>query len=399
MILFTLGMVLGCFSTYAWLKHFPITQVTPDTVFSTLAKNIPESAIVLFDQKLHILVAEGPLFTKHGLVPSLLQGKALTQTFPEQIDNTRKYGPLILAGHTYHMDMAFQGYQYHVIGFPIPSPTGVPTVQRGLVIVTDVSVTRHRDNQASLQNKDLERSNRDLEQFADVASHELKAPLRRVSSFIELVQMEKLPGLSPEGHEYLEQINVGVGEMRAVVDALLTYSRVKLTENRMQQVDLNNVLSRVQEGLSPRIEETGAKVTVVGKLPVISGDPELLRLLFKNLVWNAIKFTAAHKIRPLVTVTSEATNSTEHGAGWKISVTDNGMGIPDEQKDQLFLMFRRTMPEVEGQGIGLALCKKIMGIHRGKIMVSDAAPDPTTGNTGAVFSVLFPASTTGFKLI
>lgn len=379
------GIGIGVGLTYLWFRKFPVVKVVPDPVLDILIKNMSDSAVVLFDHKMIIQKAGGPLFKQKD--PQHMTGVSLVQAFPEHLEHTRKYGHQILSGHLYKMDVVYKGSQYVVQGTPV-----VLTKQpmQGLITVTDVSVSRHRDVQAELQNKELERSNRDLAQFADVASHELKAPLRRISSFIDLLQMERADW-SPEGLEYMAHINEGVSEMRSVLHALLVYSRVKLTENRMQRVDLNGIIERVLEGLSPRIEETGARINT-GKLPSVTGDPELLKLLFKNLIWNGVKFTAACQIRPVITVLSV---ETDQPRGWKIDVQDNGLGIPADQKQEAFLMFRRMMPEVEGQGVGLALCKKIMGIHHGKITVTDRSD----GLTGAVFSVYFPASTTGFQLL
>jgi light-regulated signal transduction histidine kinase (bacteriophytochrome) len=227
---------------------------------------------------------------------------------------------------------------------------------------------------------ELERSNADLEQFAYAASHDLSEPLRTVAGFSQLLASRYGDRLDAEGHEFIDHMNSGVNRMQQLIDDLLVYSRVGRAPLREEDVDLDAVLAEVTDWIAPAIQERGAKVTH-DPLPTVRGERGQLAQVLQNLVANAIKFTAPD------TVPEVHVSAAREAGGWRISVRDNGIGVGDDQ-DVIFKMFGRLHPAdmYPGTGIGLALAKRIIEQHGGRIWVQ---PGP---EGGSVFSFTLPAA-------
>jgi signal transduction histidine kinase len=228
---------------------------------------------------------------------------------------------------------------------------------------------------------ELERSNADLEQFAYAASHDLSEPLRTVAGFSQLLASRYAGKLDPEADEFISHMNMGVNRMQQLIDDLLIYSRVGRAPMREEEVDLDSVLAEVIDWIAPAIQERGAKVTHE-PLPTVRGERGQLAQVLQNLVANAIKFTA-----PDTTPEIHVSAAREAGA-WRISVHDNGIGVL-EGSDVIFKMFGRLHPAdtYPGTGIGLALAKRIVETHGGRIWVQPGQ------NGGSVFSFTLPAVT------
>ena len=228
--------------------------------------------------------------------------------------------------------------------------------------------------------RELERSNADLEQFAYAASHDLSEPLRTVSGFSQLLQSRYAGTLDPEADEYIGHVVTGVDRMQQLIDDLLLYSRVGREPLREDDVDLEGVLADVLEWIAPAVDEREARITH-DPLPVVRGERSQLAQVLQNLLSNAVKFTAAGTT-PEVHVSA----ATEGGDGWRVSVRDNGIGI-DSEDGHIFKMFGRLHgpDSYPGTGIGLALAKRIVESHGGRIWV-----EPAPGG-GSVFSFTVPA--------
>jgi two-component system sensor kinase len=210
---------------------------------------------------------------------------------------------------------------------------------------------------------ELARSNRELEQFAYVASHDLQEPLRTVSSYCKLLVQRSEGQLDDKSRQYVEQAVEAAGRMRTLIKDLLTYSRVGRTGNPFQSINCNNVVDQALANLSLRIEETEAKVTR-DELPAVHGDPTQLLQLFQNLIGNAIKFRGERQ--PHVHITAEREDSK-----WLFKIRDNGIGMEPENYERVFLIFQRlhNRESYAGTGIGLAVCKKTVEQHGGQIWV------------------------------
>ncbi|HEV2519311.1 MAG TPA: ATP-binding protein [Thermoplasmata archaeon] len=229
---------------------------------------------------------------------------------------------------------------------------------------------------------ELARSNRDLEQFAYVASHDLQEPLRMVGSYTQLIQ-KRYRGrvLDAEAGEFLGYAQEGATRMRQMIENLLAYSRLGTQGNPFRPLSLEEVFAVAIRNLQGPITASGAKVTH-GKLPSIDGDFSQLVQLFQNLIANAIKFRGPGSVE--IAVTAERT-----GSDWLIAVRDNGIGIAPEQQDKIFVIFHRLhrREEYPGSGIGLATCKKVVERHGGRIWVESTG----TPGAGTTFSFTLPA--------
>ena len=230
-------------------------------------------------------------------------------------------------------------------------------------------INRRLDEQA----RDLERSNRDLEQFAYVASHDLQEPLRKVSSFCQLLQRRYGGQLDERADQYIGFAVDGAQRMQRLINDLLAFSRVGRTTEGFEPVDMNAVAAAAATQLEAVRAETEGTIEL-GELPPVVGDPGLLRQLLINLIGNGLKF-ARPDVPPVVRVQAR-----QDGAEWRFDVVDNGIGIETEYADKVFVIFQRLHPRdsYAGTGIGLSLAKKIVEFHGGRIAV---APDDGSGTT------------------
>jgi len=217
---------------------------------------------------------------------------------------------------------------------------------------------------------ELERSNSELEQFAYVASHDLQEPLGVIAGFVELLRDRYEGRLDDDADRFIAATLSGVDRMSRLIDDLLAYSRVGRSEVAREQVDTGAVVQAVLERLAGPIDERSIEVDV-GELPVVSGDPGMLEQVFQNLLSNAVKFASGE--RPRVEV-----RASETPGEWRFVVADDGDEIVREDRERIFEMFARLHGRsVPGTGIGLAVCKRIVERHAGRIWVEQA---PGGGN-------------------
>jgi signal transduction histidine kinase len=222
---------------------------------------------------------------------------------------------------------------------------------------------------------DLRRSNAELEQFAYVASHDLQEPLRKVASFCQLLQQRYEGQLDARADQYIGFAVDGATRMQDLINDLLAFSRVGRMEQPHTDVDCTVLMTRVRADLGRVIEENAAEL-VVGELPTVRGDAGLLRVVFQNLCANAIKFRG--EAPPVVHVDAEA----EDGF-WRFRVADNGIGIDPEYAERIFVLFQRLHPrtQYEGTGIGLAMCRKIVEYHGGRMWLDTEDTGEGPGST------------------
>ncbi len=211
--------------------------------------------------------------------------------------------------------------------------------------------------------RELARSNAELEQFAYVASHDLQEPLRMVASFTQLLAKRYRGRLDADADEFIGFAVDGSTRMQRLLNDLLAYSRVGTRSKPFAMVECDSVLSDALDNLKPAIEESGALITRE-PLPIVRGDEVQLIQLFQNLIGNAVKF---HGQEPLQVHISAKLQDGD----WVFAVRDNGIGIAPEQQERIFLIFQRLhhRSEYPGTGIGLALCKRIVERHGGRIWV------------------------------
>ena len=231
----------------------------------------------------------------------------------------------------------------------------------------DISVRKAAESELELARANLERSNAELDQFAYVASHDLKEPLILLSAYARMLSERHGDAMDEEGRTFLGHVRDEAGRMKAMIDDLLDYSRLQTRAEEAQTVELSSVLDLALKTLAPRIDETEGRVDVDGPLPAVEGSPAQFERLFRNLISNALKFRGEEA--PLITV------SAEHGDGeWIVSVCDNGIGVDPAKAGRIFEVFQRlhSQEEYAGTGMGLAICKRIVDRHRGRIWVEPA---------------------------
>jgi len=239
-------------------------------------------------------------------------------------------------------------------------------------IVEELEAATEARSQLAEQALELQRSNAELEQFAYVASHDLQEPLRKVASFCQLIEKRYGDKLDERGTEYIAFAVDGAKRMQVLINDLLTFSRVGRLNPTSADVDLGATLDDAIDNLDTAITESGAEIVREGQpLPRIVGDPTLLTMVWQNLIGNAVKFQR-EGVAPRIVVRCE--QSDESGGPWTLTVTDNGIGIPEEFSDKVFVIFQRLHGRdvYTGTGIGLALCKKIIEHHGGTIWIDNS---------------------------
>lgn len=218
----------------------------------------------------------------------------------------------------------------------------------------------------------LEISNADLEQFAYVASHDLQEPLRMVASFTQLLEKRYKDQLDQDADDYINFIIDGARRMKELIDDLLTFSRINKEAKEFKEINIEKSLDEVLNTLKSSIEENSVKI-IYSNLPTVTADSTQIRQLFQNLISNAIKFHGERT--PEIHI-----DATELIDAWRISVSDNGIGINPEHQKKIFKLFTRlqTRAEYEGTGIGLSICKRIVERHGGKIWVESEEGNGST---------------------
>ncbi len=278
----------------------------------------------------------------------------------------------------------------HCLGLPVSDNSG--RVIKFIGSVRDISKQRAIEENLRHKMEELRWSNRELEDFAYAASHDLQEPLRKITTFSDRLREKYRDSLAGEGEMYLSRMVASADNMRLLINGLLDFSRISRAHSPFAQVSLGIVVKQVMSDLELKIEETNTTIDI-GILPVVDAEASQMKQLFTNLISNAIKF---HRkgVPPVINISSLPVSETDiftHGLSHevqyhKIVVSDNGIGFENEYAGRIFQVFQRLhgKSEYPGSGVGLAICKKILEHHNG-VIYAESRKD-----YGATFVMFLP---------
>jgi signal transduction histidine kinase len=240
-----------------------------------------------------------------------------------------------------------------------------------------LELTKRLLNDVEKKNLELENQNKELERFAYATSHDLKTPLRNITSFIELIQKKNINQQDPTVNQYLEYTKKGVGQMNKSIDDILTFSGLDFNQESHENVDLNELLENLLFNYSHKIESGILKIDITN-LPHLYGNKNQINVIFQNLIDNGLKYNT-NKLA-YIKISGETVNDEV-----QINIEDNGIGIDTKYADEIFLPFKRLHgnEKYEGTGLGLAIVQKIMDRHHGRV-------DLSSSKEGSIFKLIFP---------
>ena len=355
--------------------------------YRTLVDTLPQK-ICLKDARLKWVSVNASFARDLDARPEDLVGKTDLDFFPAALAAKHRADDerVMATGRTEELDQEYieQGELrlVHTVKTPVRDPEG--EIAGVLAIFWDVTEKRQAEERLARTLADLERSNRDLEQFAYVASHDLQEPLRMVASFTQLLAERYRGRLDSDADDFIGFAVDGAARMQRLITDLLAFSRIGTRGRSFAPVDSHAALGQALANLGQAIGEACAVVTN-DELPVVLGDETQLVQLFQNLVGNAVKFRRPD-VPPHVHVAVR-----RDGAEWVFAVRDNGIGVPTDLQHRLFVVFQRLhgRDEYPGTGIGLAMCKRIVERHGGRIGIESQTGD------GATFFFTLPVRVEG----
>ncbi len=308
-------------------------EFTGGNEFSTLQPYIPDFDLM------------GKTFTE--VLPGETAG-LFTNTLNEVIDSD------LSASFEYHDTTYHKGNYFKVIIAPFKA-------NEYLLIIRDVTDLKDAQNELEVKAKNLAQSNKELEEFAYIVSHDMKQPIRTIISYLSLLKKKHYELLPADAREFVDFSIDGANKMSDLIRDILQYSKLEQEINMNPEVALNNVVQKVLEGLKDTIDKNNATV-IYDQLPVITCNKTMVTELFQNLIENAIKYNLSEK--KIVTVSVQ-----DKVSDWLFSVNDNGIGFEQQYAQQIFKIFKRlhTDDEFQGTGIGLSICAKVIEKHGGKI--------------------------------
>jgi signal transduction histidine kinase len=237
----------------------------------------------------------------------------------------------------------------------------------------DMTLIKNREKELEFLNKELNRSNEDLANFAQAASHDLKAPLRSIVSFLQLLERRNRAHFNDTDREFIAFISTGAKQMENLINSLLTFSRIDKQTEPPESIYLGNLLEKVKINLRSQTNDCGAEI-LISPLPEIKAHDFLINQLFQNLISNGIKYNK--NPNPQVEVNAQINDK----GVFIFSVQDNGIGIPAEFSKSIFKIFHRlhSAEKYEGSGVGLASCKRIVEVYGGEIWIESVENEGTT---------------------
>jgi PAS domain S-box-containing protein len=352
--------ILGIINDITEIKIAEEKLKQSEQLYRQIASNVPNSAILIFDRDLRFVLAEGTLINIISPPREQLEGKTIYEFLDtaELPDREQKYKS-VLAGES--LSEQFEENGRNLLRNVIPIQDDQGNIIYGMIIILEITDLKLAQRELEEKASNLKRSNEELERFAYVASHDLQGPLRTITSYLQLLEQRYFASLGDDAKDFISFSVSGAKRMQQLITDLLNYSRLNSVPRPYLDVNLNDLVFVVTKNLESTIHSTGAVIEYAG-LPVIFAEPYQLTQMLQNLVDNGMKFVKDRT--PHIRIS--CTETTDY---WQINVSDNGIGIQNEFKDKVFLIFQRlhTENEYPGTGIGLAICQKVADLHDGKI--------------------------------
>lgn len=389
----TINKIIGNLQDITELKNAAILLEKTESIYKTIASNVPDSIVLMFDRNHQLILFDGPILQQVNFKNELVTGIHLKNMFADE-DYQLYFDVLNKAfeGEETQIEKELSGERIFMIDFkPVMDISG--NIFNVMVVMHDITEIKKVQKSLEVKVDELNSSNQDLEQFAYVASHDLQEPLRKIRSFGDRLQTKFSKDIAQEGIDYIKRMQSASERMQTLIDDLLMFSRVTRTDEGYVEVDLHDHLSKIIEDLEFTIEKKNATIDLMVN-HTIKAIPGQIRQLFQNLMSNAIKF-AKETTAPVVEIKSEILRGDEIGDTLVqqkdycvITVKDNGIGFDQQYEDKIFELFQRlhTRNEYQGTGIGLAVCKKIVEKHSGLISVT------SVHNEGTTFSIILPVN-------
>lgn len=249
---------------------------------------------------------------------------------------------------------------------------------------------KHLNKQLLKNIEKLESTNKELDQFAFIASHDLQEPLRKIRMFNDFIVSKYKDKLDDEGELYLERMQVACGRMQSLINDILTFSKIDVSKEMMEETNLGFIIDQVLDDMDLLIKEKNAKITTC-EMPTLKVYPGLIKLLFHHLINNSLKYSN-RDVDPIIDIsvkleTPGSEEKIKKKKYWRICIKDNGVGFEQQYAEQIFSLFKRLHGNTEysGTGVGLSICKKIVEEHKGYISAQ------STAGVGTTFTITLPA--------
>jgi|GEM_PF-1395606 len=363
--------ILGIVNDITEIKRAEERLKQSEQLYRQIARNVPSSAILIFDKDMRFVLAEGALIGVITPPKEMVEGKTIYEatdanTLP---DRERRY-KAVLQGD--HIAEQFEESGRSLLTNVLPIKDDQGNIIYGMAIILDITDLKMAQKELEEKASNLKRSNEELERFAYVASHDLQGPLRTITSYLQLLEQRYFTSLGQDAKDFISFSVSGAKRMQQLITDLLNYSRLNSVPRPYQSVNLNELVFVVTKNLESTIQAKGA-IIEYSNLPVIFAEQYQLTQMLQNLVDNGMKFVKGRA--PHIKI-----SCTETADFWQISVSDNGIGIQNEFKEKVFLIFQRLHAENEypGTGIGLAICKKVADLHDGQIWFDSEYEHGTT---------------------
>ncbi|HEY1023519.1 MAG TPA: PAS domain S-box protein [Sphingobacteriaceae bacterium] len=374
------------------LKNASILLDKSESIYRTIAKNVPDAAVFMYDKNLDLILYDGPIIKQLRNNQRFKPGTNLKEILDaEEYEKAYPVYMKSFEGTEQALEREMDGKTYKVSFTPVRNSTG--EVFSVMAVMHDITDIKLAQKNLEVKVDELNRSNNDLEQFAYVASHDLQEPLRKIRAFGDRLQNKYSSNIPEEGLDYVNRMKSASERMQTLIDDLLTFSRVTRSSDNYVAVELQDVIKNVITDLEYSVEKKNAVINVSVNHSV-EAIPGQMRQLFQNFISNALKFNKPD-IAPAITIASSVVKGHEIESGdtlkpdkeyCRITIQDNGIGFDEQYAEKIFVLFQRlhARSDYQGTGIGLAVCKKIIDNHNGFVIAQSKEGD------GATFTIILP---------